>query len=169
MPDIIATPDFDSLNLIAQYSKIHKEYIEWANETGGSVVEFHCYTWNKHFDVNVSDEKVWGLIAPTVKTILPEIFDRNFKILGQTVNSLQDFSSFESGLAKYRPYSDSINSLKNVYLAGDWIRTKYVAQLMEKAVSTGREAANHVLLKDGVRQATMKVTSSKGPGLFGNT
>jgi uncharacterized protein with NAD-binding domain and iron-sulfur cluster len=69
-------------------------------------------------------------------------------------------------MIKFRPYTDSLNSLNNVYLAGDWIRTKYVAQLMEKAVTTGREAANNILLKDNVRQATIKVTSSKGPGFF---
>ena len=109
IPDIMSTPDFDSINLIAQYSKIHQEYIEWAKETGGSVIEFHCYTWDKNFRINVSDEEAWILIAPIVKQILPEIFDKNFKILAQTVNSLQDFSSFESGLVKYRPYTDSFN------------------------------------------------------------
>jgi isorenieratene synthase len=162
----MSTPDYDSINLIAQYSKIHKEYIDWANETGGSVIEFHCYTWDKHFNLNVSDEMAWILISPIVKQILPEIFDKNFKILARTVNSLQDFSSFESGLAKYRPYTDSLNKLKNVYLAGDWIRTNYVSQLMEKAVSTGREAVNHILLKDHVRQAPIRVTTPYGPGLF---
>ena len=67
---------------------------------------------------------------------------------------------------KYRPYTDSLDPLKNVYVAGDWIRTTYVAQLMEKAVTTGREAANNILLKDNVCQATIKVTSSNGPGFF---
>jgi len=37
---------------------------------------------------------------------------------------------------------------------------------MERAVSTGRQAANHVLLKHGVRQAPLKVTSSHGPGIL---
>jgi len=37
---------------------------------------------------------------------------------------------------------------------------------MERAVSTGREAANEVLLKDGVQQAPMLVVNKNGPGLF---
>ena len=163
-PDVIETPDYDSINLIAQYSKLQTEFFEWANETGGSVVEVHCYTWSKYYSNNVSNEEAVNLIMPTLKQILPEIQERNFKILALTVNSLQDFCSFENGLAKYRPFVDSIK-LKNVYLAGDWIRTSYVSALMERAVSTGREAANHILLKDHVKQASLKVTNPNGPGM----
>jgi hypothetical protein len=35
-----------------------------------------------------------------------------------------------------------------------------------QAVITGREAANHILLKDNVRQAELVVTNSHGPGLI---
>ena len=54
--------------------------------------------------------------------------------------------------------------LANTFLAGDWIKTRYPACLMERAVTTGREAANKVLLRDHVRQASMTVLNSKGPG-----
>lgn len=54
--------------------------MEWASETGGSVIEFHLYTWSQNFDPNTEDSKVWELISPTVKLIYPEIFDRNFKV-----------------------------------------------------------------------------------------
>ena len=128
------------------------------------MIEFHCYTWNKFFDVNATDDQVWPLITPTVEKILPSIFDENFNVLAYHVNSFQNFASFEKGLAKYRPYVNSLN-LNNVYLAGDWIRTDYVACLMEKAVSTGREAANQIFLKDHVRQVSLTVTNSKGPGI----
>jgi uncharacterized protein with NAD-binding domain and iron-sulfur cluster len=37
---------------------------------------------------------------------------------------------------------------------------------MEKAVSSGREAANSILLAEGVRQAVLKVTNNRGPGLI---
>jgi hypothetical protein len=36
---------------------------------------------------------------------------------------------------------------------------------MERAVATGREAANVVLLEEGVRQVPVPVTSNYGPGL----
>jgi uncharacterized protein with NAD-binding domain and iron-sulfur cluster len=104
------------------------------------------------------------LIAPTVKRILPSIFEKDFNVLAYHVNSFQNFASFEKGLAQYRPHVGSLK-LNNVYLAGDWIRTDYVANLMEKAVSTGREAANEILLKDHVRQVSLTVTNPKGPGI----
>ena len=165
IPDIIETPDYGAVNLIAQYSRLEDEFKEWANETGGSVLEFHCYTWTKLFPVNVTDDKVWGLIAPTVKKILPQIFDRQFNVLASHVYSFQNFGSFEHGSIQYRP-NVKYFSMNNIYLAGDWIRTSYPAALMEKAVSTGREAANEVLLKDNVRQASLTVTSSQGPGIL---
>lgn len=42
----------------------------------------------------------------------------------------------------------------------------YPSFIMERAVSTGREAANFVLLDSGVRQVTLKVLAGKGPGLI---
>ena len=39
-PDILETPDFTPINLIAQYHLLEEEFIVWANKTGGSVMEF---------------------------------------------------------------------------------------------------------------------------------
>lgn len=171
-PDILETPDHNPINLVAQYHLLEKEFAEWASQTGGSVIEFHCYTWSKYFNQSepLNNTQVWELISPTVKLIYPEIFERKFRVLGIHVNSFQNFASFERGLAKYRPYVDSVASLglKNVYLAGDWIQTTYPSALMERAVSTGRQAANEVLLSDQVRQATLLVVDKQGPGLWPN-
>ncbi len=165
VPDIIETPDFGPVNLVVTYTKLENDYIDWAKETGGCVIEFHCYTWDKFFDKNTTDDQVWPLISPTVKKILPQIFDQNLNILAYHVNSFENFASFKKGLAIYRPTVNSLG-LKNLYLAGDWIRTDYVACLMERAVSTGREAANEILLHDHVCQVSLTVTNPKGPGIF---
>ncbi len=166
-PDILETPDYTPINLIAQYHLLEKEYIDWANKTGGSVIEFHCYTWSKFFDPNMEDKYVWGNISSTVKLIYPEIFKRNFNVLNYHVNSYQNFASFELGLYPFRPtvrtFADSY--LRNIYLSGDWIKTPFPSALMERAVSTGRMAANEILLNDGVRQASLTVVNSKGPGV----
>ena len=45
-------------------------------------------------------------------------------------------------------------------------KTDYPAALMEKAVSTGREAANLCLFLDDVREVELTVTDSKVPGLI---
>jgi isorenieratene synthase len=166
-PDILETPEFPPINLIGQYHLLEKEFSEWANKTGGSVLEFHCYTWTSYFNRSVSDSEVWDLISPTVKDIFPEIFERNFKVLDYHVNSFENFASYEKGLLKYRPASNYLekNGLLGIYLAGDWIKTDYPVALMEKAVSTGREAANHILLKDQVKQVPLLVVNKKGPGI----
>ena len=67
----------------------------------------------------------------------------------------------------FRPKTDTCDqaNLNNFYLAGDWIQTDYPSALMERAVSTGREAANQVFLRDNVRQASLKVVNLKGPGV----
>ena len=124
------------------------------------------YTWSKYFPKDTPDNEVWDLISPTVKEIYPEIFTNNFKVLFTHVNSYENFSSFQKGFFKYRPTTRSLadNGLTNAFLAGDWIKTDYPSALMERAVSTGREAANEILLKDHVQQAPMLVVNKKGPG-----
>ena len=39
-PDILETPDFTPINLVAQYHLLEAEFASWANKTGGSVIEF---------------------------------------------------------------------------------------------------------------------------------
>ena len=98
------------------------------------------YTFSESFPKETTNDKVWELISPTVKKILPEIFERNFKLLAYHVNSFQNFASYEKGLYVNRPSVDTIAKkclLPNMYIAGDWIKTAYPASLMERAVSTG--------------------------------
>ncbi|XP_070573119.1 carotenoid phi-ring synthase-like [Ptychodera flava] len=164
-PSILETPEFFPINLIVQYHMLEEEFAEWANETGGSVLEFHLYTWEYG---QVSDEEVWDIISPTVKVIYPEIFDRQFKTLAYHVHSFQNFPSFQAGLHIHRPKSTFAAEcgIENLALAGDWLHTDYPSALMERAVSTGREAANQILLLDHIRQVPLTVTSSYGPGLL---
>ena len=163
--NILETPEFSPINLIVQYHTLEEEYMVWANKTGGSVMEFHLYQW-KYGDI--SDDKVWNVIAPTVKDIYPEIFERNFTTLAYHVNSYHNFPSFERGSAEFRPESTFAKEcgIPNTMLAGDWLHTSYPSALMERAVSTGREAANQILLMDHVKQVPLVVTSSHGPGIL---
>lgn len=163
--NVVQTPQDHPINLIAQYHLLEKEYVDWSEKTGGFVVEFHTYVWQHG---NVSDDKVWDIIAPAVKEIYPEIIEREFKIIYYHVYSFQNFASFSSGIEKYRPTSGYPQEcgIPNLSFAGDWLYTDYPSALMERAVSTGREAANHILLKDHVRQVSLTVTGSHGPGII---
>ncbi|XP_071941398.1 carotenoid phi-ring synthase-like [Antedon mediterranea] len=161
-PEILETPHHHPINLIVQYNLLEETYAEWANRTGGSVLEFHLYTWSYG---DVSDDRVWDLIRPTAEEIYPDIKD--FKILAYHVHSANDFPSFEINTHQFRPtvtYPKECE-LPNLSFAGDWLYTDFPSALMERAVTTGRQAANHVLLSEGVRQSNIVSINLDGPGI----
>ncbi|XP_071504050.1 carotenoid phi-ring synthase-like [Diadema antillarum] len=162
-PKILQTPDFSPITLAVQRHLIEKQSREWSERTGGSVVEFHLYAWRYG---EVRDSEVWSVISPTVKELLPEIFERNFKVLDYFIHSGDNFASFSSGLEQMRPTSTFPTECgaDNVGLAGDWLHTPFPSALMERAVTTGRIAANQILLANHVKQAPVTVTSRHGPG-----
>jgi isorenieratene synthase len=117
--------------------------------------------------VKIKDPKVmWEKVSPTAYEIYPELKD--MKILGYTMGQHENFPSYAAKQESFRPdagyaYKEGI---QNLALAGDWLKTSYPSALMERAVATGREAANYILLQDGIRQVPMKVTNAHGPGII---
>ncbi len=163
-PDVLETPQHRPINLVAQFHQLEDESRDWANRTGGAVLEFHLYAnamWNQ-----IPDRDVWSAIRPVALELFPELAEA--KVIATHVNAFENFTSFEVGQASLRPTTDypSTVGIPNLFLAGDWIRTAYPAALMERAVATGREAANHILLAENVRQADLVVTSGHGPGVI---
>ncbi len=163
-PDIIETPQHPPINLITQFHMLEEESAEWARATGGSILEFHLYA-NDDL-ATMSDDEVWPYIKDVAAELLPDL--EGARIVGQTVGSYHDFTSYEVGQGSIRPASDFPQKVgaDRLSLAGDWVHTDYPAALMEKSVSTGREAANLCLLNDNVRQAPLVVTHPEGPGLL---
>ncbi|KAM3570082.1 hypothetical protein VYU27_007844 [Nannochloropsis oceanica] len=171
---VLETPDSSPVNLIAQYHLLEKESADWAAKTGGSVIEFHLYTWEGGyekeggFDEGEEVHALWNFLRPTVcGHILPEMCSGNFSLMDGSIAHYDDFPSFKKGLFKYRPRSQTPRELgmTRLALAGDWLSTSFPSALMERAVATGREAANVILLEEGVRQVPVPVTSNYGPGL----
>ena len=163
-PDLIETPQHPPINLLAQFHLLEDESRAWAEASGGSVIEFHLYANDKWRAV--ADEDVWPAIRPVALEVLPELTDA--RVLDSTVGSYENFTSFEVGQATIRPDTGFPLSVgcPNLTLAGDWLHTDYPSALMERAVATGREAANHVLLADSVEQVPITVTTKHGPGLL---
>jgi isorenieratene synthase len=163
-PDVIETPQFRPLHLLAQFHLLEGESKAWSEKTGGSVIEFHFYADPEI--AGLSEEQVWEKVKPIILQVLPELKDA--KVLDTVIGTYHNFTSYDVGQGTIRPSSDfpSTNGIKNLFFAGDWVKTDYPSALMERAVSTGRLAANHILLKDNVKQAPIKVANSLGPGLF---
>ena len=162
--DILETPQHKPINVIAQFHLMEEESALWAQKTGGSVMELHLYA-NWELD-GMPDEAIFPAVRETFLEIMPEMWDA--KVLDYVVGSYHNFTSFETGQATIRPMSDTARNLgiANLGLAGDWVQTDYPSALMERAVSTGREAANLALYEDGIQAAPITMTSSHGPGLI---
>lgn len=164
-PDILETPQHTPINLVALFHLLEDESAAWAEASGGSVLEFHLYAderWG-----SMADDEVWRIITPLMGELYPEL--RGANLIDLSVGSFHDFTSFEVGQGLLRPSAVTPRreyQLNGLSLAGDWVSTEYPCALMERAVSTGREAANHFLLTDRVRQVPIKATSRRGPGLI---
>jgi isorenieratene synthase len=161
-PDVIETPQHAPVALVCQYHQLEDEPRQWSLATGGSVIEFHLYSLEEPF-ASAADDEVWDLIAPVVHEIVPELAGAG--VLGSTIGSYDNFSSFASGLAAQRPFPDTPmrEGLSNLVLAGDWVAAPVPSALMERSVLTGRLAANECLVLDGVREVGYSHVSPLGP------
>lgn len=164
IPDCLETPQHRPINLLARFELLEEESRQWSEKTGGSVMEFHLYTTPEL--VGLSDSEIWPTIRETVLDIMPEMADA--KVIASSVGSFENFTSFECGQGLLRPSAVEPQRLgvANLTFAGDWLKTDYPSALMERAVCTGREAANSICFADGVREESLVVTADYGPGLI---
>ncbi|WP_438026067.1 hydroxysqualene dehydroxylase [Sorangium sp. So ce233] len=161
---VIETPQHRPINLIAVFSMLEEQSAAWARERGGSVVELHLY--NTPELSGLGADVMYESIRAQVEELLPEL--RGARALDFSLGAFENFTSLEVGQGKARPTSDAalLAGIPNLALAGDWVHTRYPSALMERAVSTGREAANHILFADRVREAPLSAASKRGPGIF---
>jgi isorenieratene synthase len=165
-PDILETPQHRPFNLIARYDLLEDEFQKLRQEKNVTCIEFHMYTIKKEW-VGISDPLLlWKLASPVAFEIYPEL--EQMETVGFTLGEHYNFPSYAKGLESVRPKTGEAYTLglKNLALAGDWIKTDYPSALMERATITGREAANHILFMDNVRQAPLVVANNYGPGPF---
>jgi isorenieratene synthase len=160
--DVIETPELLPIVLIAQFHQLEDESRDWAEATGGSVLEFHLYALEDDL-ATVPDDVVWERIRSAALEVVPELADA--KVLGSTVGNYENFTSFGVGQGRQRPFphTPADDGLANLLLAGDWVQTTTPSALMERSVLTGRLAANECLLADGVREAAYSHVSPLGP------
>jgi isorenieratene synthase len=161
---VIETSEYRPINLVALFHMLEKESIDWAKRTNGSILEYHLYSTPELAGLDA--EQIWRAIAPVAMEITPDL--RGAKPLDFSLGAYENFTSYEVGQGRVRPRPNSPKldwGVRNLALAGDWVQTLYPSALMERAVSTGREAANHVLRTDRVREVALRVPKLKGPGI----
>jgi hypothetical protein len=134
---------------VTQLHLVDDNLRQWAKENKGSVLQV------------VTDLKE------------EEIFLSN--LAGNTSVRIYDTSTDQDrSVSQFDARAPSVNymidlGLKNLYLATTWTRTSaggmnYPAQGTERLLSLGREAANSILGKDGLRQWDMYVAKPNGAG-----
>jgi isorenieratene synthase len=163
-PDVIESPQHKPIHLYCWTHQLEDESAEYAHRSGGSVLELHLYDTPEL--VGLTKEQVWDKVKGTFAELEPTMADAGVR--GMVLGRHHDFTSYETGQAGARPAPDAASAagIDNLAFAGDWVRTDYPSALMERAVATGREAANVALLRDDVRQVDVPHLRSRGPGLL---
>lgn len=122
-------------------SRLQEEFATYP----GTVIEVHMY--------RVRDDSLLP-DAQLEAEILTELGDRFPSLAGATVQKwhLQrhpaNFTLYNPGSYRLRPGTHS--PVPNLFFAGDWVRTDEPWWWMEKAIATGKKAANAVLVARGL-------------------
>jgi len=163
-PDVIESPQHKPIHLYCWTHQLEDESAEYAQRSGGSVLELHLYDTPEL--VGLTKEQIWDKVKDTFAELEPTMVDAGVR--GMVLGRHHDFTSYETGQTKARPAPDAAAAagVDNLAFAGDWVRTDYPSALMERAVATGREAANVALLRDDVRQVDVPHLRTRGPGLL---
>jgi len=143
----------DSITL---YHRIQEDYIDWAERTGGSVVELHAYCYK---------EKEFPTQQALLETFQSELFEivpelKEATILHKQLVNQKNFAGFPPGSFEDRP--ETTTAVPNLLFAGDWVKMPFPCGLMERAVSSGLLAANAVLQKEGAQRRPILSVNPEG-------
>ena len=143
----------DSITL---YHRIQEDYIDWAERTGGSVVELHAYCYK---------EKEFPTQQALLETFQSELFDivpelKEATLLHKQLVNQKNFAGFPPGSFTNRP--ETATAVPNLLFAGDWVKMPFPCGLMERAVSSGLLAANAVLKQEGAQRRPILSVNPEG-------
>ncbi|MEA5465536.1 FAD-dependent oxidoreductase [Leptothoe sp. PORK10 BA2] len=149
---------YDLTDSITLYHKVQEDYIQWAEDTGGSVVELHAYCYKeKQFP---TQQALLDTFKRELWEIVPELAGAT--ILHQELVNQKNFAGFPPGSYPNRP--ESATAVPNLMFAGDWVKMPFPCGLMERAISSGLLAANEVLHREG--RARRPLMSVNPEGVF---
>ena len=154
--DFTSLSGYQLTDSITLYHHIQKQFINWAKETGGSVVELHAYCYKeKDFP---TQEALLTTFEAELYEIVPELAQA--KLLHRELVNQKNFSGYPPNSYCSRPETNTEYS--NLVLAGDWVKMPFPCGLMERAVSSGLLAANGILHKEGVQRRTLLSVNPEG-------
>ncbi len=148
----------DRVELLDSITMVHlseRGAAAWARETGGGLLELHCYA----LPDGLTDERVIrDSLIEELFQYMPDL--RGAQVLREHMQLRRDFPAFHTGMHKTRPgYRTSVRGL---YLAGDWVKLPIPAMLMEAAFTSGAMAANAILRELGLPEAPLHTVPREG-------
>lgn len=168
---VIECSDHKPINLMAIFEMLEDESREWAERTGGSILELHLYD-TPEFG-SLTPEQIWEEVRAEVIGAFAqtEAYDliQEATPLDYSLGRFENFTSFAPGQAAFKPVvrEGNLLGIEGLYFAGDWVQCDlFPNALMERAVTTGIEAANAIFFAESVRQVEVDGASSRGPGIF---
>ncbi|MBD2198188.1 MULTISPECIES: FAD-dependent oxidoreductase [Calothrix] len=143
----------DSITL---YHRIQEQFIDWAQRTGGSVVELHAYCYKeKEFP---TQEALLAKFEEELYEIVPEL--KQAEILHRELVNQHNFSGYPPNSYAQRP--ETSTDIPNLIFAGDWVKMPFPCGLMERAVSSGLLAANEILSREGLQKRSLFSVNPEG-------
>ena len=153
-PPFAGTTGHGLLDNISLYHLFEDESRAWAERTGGSVVELHAYGVDPALDRNtIVANLVNGLHA-----FYPEL--RDARTLHERFLFRHDCPAFRPGSHQGRPTVQT--SIPGLVVAGDFVKLPMPSALMERSVSSGMLAANHLLALSRVRSEPLRSVPRRG-------
>jgi isorenieratene synthase len=143
----------DSITL---YHRIQQQFIDWAQRTGGSVVELHAYCYKEKQFPN--QEALLSTFEQELYEIVPEL--KQAQILHRELVNQHNFSGYPPNSYINRPQTST--DIPNLIFAGDWVKMPFPCGLMERAVSSGLLAANEILHREGLQRRSLLSVNPEG-------
>ncbi|EST24974.1 hypothetical protein N566_24730, partial [Streptomycetaceae bacterium MP113-05] len=146
-PGFMGTSGFALLDNVSVLERWEGEAARWTERTGGSVVELHAYAVADDRDRPDTQRR----LLEQLHEVYPETKDA--RVVDARHEWRADCPLFEVGGFASRPGVRTPDP--RVVLAGDLVRTGLPSALMERAATTGFQAANVLLERWGVRGQTL--------------
>ncbi|MEB3278531.1 MAG: FAD-dependent oxidoreductase [Lyngbya sp.] len=143
----------DSITL---YHRIQKQFMDWHQKTGGSVVELHAYCYKE--SQFPTQEDLLTTFEKELYEIVPEL--QTAQLIHRELVNQKNFAGYPPGSYAKRPQTAS--GLSNLMFAGDWVKMPFPCGLMERAVSSGLLAANEILQQEGLQRRTLFSVNPEG-------
>jgi isorenieratene synthase len=144
-PPFLGTSGFGPLDNVSVLELFEDGAADWRRRTGGSVVELHAYALPYALDDDAAQTRTKEQLRAELSRIYPET--AGAQVVGDEWLVRDDCPLVGTGPWHLRP--GVVTPDPRLVLAGDGVRCDFPVALMERAATTGFQAANALLARTG--------------------